>query len=217
VKYRGDALTFVSKADQDVSVTYTDKQIEHLYILSDAPAALLVEAYDGRDHRRWSLLVDSPQGLRVTQVAAGEHGGPLAWLGGDTVQSIGRDELRLDQGQWLWVREQTLVDRQALRVFPLAVPEGADAYASFVQFSPDRKHIARKTWITQYAIEPTESRHVIVDNEIATGRFTSQEFDTQAMPYQNWSDVDAAWLNKYFEWQSGDGSYRLQRRNNAVP
>jgi hypothetical protein len=207
VKYRGDALTFASKPDQDVSVTYTDKQIEHLYILSDAPAALLVESYDGRDHRRWSLLVDSAQGLRVMQVAFGDHGDPLNRL----------DELRLDRGRWLWVREQTLIDRQALRVYPLAVPERADTYASFVQFSPDHKHMARKTWITNYAIEPATSRHVIMDNEIATGQFVSYEFDAQAQPYRSWSDVDAAWLNRYFAWQSIDGVYRLQRRATALP
>ena len=214
VRYRRGAFSFEGFRHPGNTDTFQSSEIERAYVISKSPAALMVLAGDPNNDASWNLLVDTPSGLRAEHVAHYGLGDGLAWLDGDVPETIAdaRDLLQLDGGRWLWVEQQALLDRDALRVQRLATPDDSRAGAQFVMFSPDRRRMARFTTRTDRS-DYRVWYPVMLVNDMASGGYTQFDIDAKAMWFDDNRDIDPAWITTYFEWRNVDGKgYALHAR-----
>jgi hypothetical protein len=217
VRYRHRDFQFAGftyyGGEQHTQRTFKSTEIARAYLVSREPAALLVLAGDPNNEASWSLLIDTPSGLRAEHVAFHAMASELVWLDDTAPAQIERwrDQLVLEGGRWLWVDDQALIDVQSVRVYRLPWPRGSRDGAQFVAYSPDRQRLARFGFYT----DPQDfrvSHPVIIENTIATGEYREFDIDVATMWFDDNRDVDQAWLGAYFEWHERDGEHFLQRR-----
>lgn len=195
----------------------TSSRLAAAYIVSQSPAALLVLAGDPNNHASWNLLVDTPGGLRAEHVAFHTIGRNFAWLDGDTPAPIdpAYDLLNIEGGRLLWVDSQALINLDSLRIHRLLAIGSPTNGAGFVAFSPDRKKLAR--FDTYYDVNDLW-HPVILENDIASGKFRSFTIDKRTMWFDDSRDIDREWLESYFEWRNVDGAgFALQPLANPKP
>ena len=189
----------------------TSSQIGYAAIVSQSPPALLVVAGDLNNDASWYLLVDTPSGLRSEHVAFYGSYDELAWLDGDVPVPIKdrRKQLKLEDGRWLWVNSESILDRDSLHVYRLPSYGGSKGGALFVAFSPDRRKMARYESITD-PNSPDGWRSVIIENDIASGQIRSFDIDERTMWFDASEDIDHAWLTSYFEWRKEGDEFTLR-------
>ncbi len=223
VRYHKSAFQFPTRSgwggEPDQTTTCDATDIAAAFLVSRAPAALLVLAGDPNNHATWNLLIDTPSGLRSEHVAYHSVGRDLAWLDGDSPVPIDAaySLLNIEGGRWLWVDNQALIDLATLRVHHLdAVGHGRDG-AAFVAFSPDRRKMARLDTVTD-ADDYRSWQAIILENDIASGAVRSFAIDRQTMWFDDSRDIDQHWLQSYFQWrQDAQLGYALQRLAHPHP
>ena len=193
-------------------------QIRYASIVSQSPPALLVVAGDLNSDDSWYLLVDTPSGLRSEHVAFLRSYAELAWLDGDVPVALKdiREQLKLEDGRWLWVNTESILDRDSLHVHRLPSYGGSKEGALFVAFSPDRRKMARYESIRD-PNSPDGWRSVIIENDIASGQFHSFDIDKRTMWFDTSEDIDHAWLTSYFEWRKESDEFTLRRLAEPKP
>lgn len=193
-------------------------QIRYAAIVSQSPPALLVVGGDPNNDASWYLLMDTPGGLRSEHVAFYDSNDELEWLDGDAPVPLKdiREQLKLEDGRWLWVNSQSILDRDSLHVHRLPSYGGSKDGALFVAFSPDRRKMARYESIMG-SNSPDGWRSVIIENDIASGQIHSFEIDERTMWFDTSSDIDHVWLMSYFEWRKEGDEFTLRRLQEPKP
>jgi hypothetical protein len=182
--------------------------------------ALVVNAGDP-NNANFYYLVREDQGNAVVQYLGSSSGGVSAqWLDppdgeAAAVADIALHRGRMAGGRWLLLGQYTVLDTRTLESTSFRQPEGftPNQFKPPVAMSPDKGAFVRFGYATDASTAPR-----LAVFEIGSGTTYTLAIDRQRMRYNDWPEIDAAWLDRHFQWNAGaDGHLRLLEREEFKP
>jgi len=122
---------------------------------------------------------------------------------------------RLSGGRWLLLGQYTVLDAQTLvvRRFEQYPHAYLNPFKSPIALAPDQKSFVRLA-----SGESPENAPLLVVFDFADSLSYALPVDRRVMRYNDWSEMDATWLDHYFEWRHDPSvADRLVQRENVRP
>jgi hypothetical protein len=220
LRYRGKPFTFEGRAGMFGDTTAVYETLNAVLTFPTTEPAFVVNVGDP-NNTSFFYLIREANGKPVAEYLAESSGGVSAdWLdppaGGSTAaRDIAVHRARLEGGRWLLLGQFCVLDVQTLKAYAFEPQPGTslNEFKSAIAMSPDRKSFVR----FGYGESPGNVPLLVVFDFVAGSSYTLPIRRT-LMRYNDWEEIDAAWLDHYFEWRRADGADdQLVQRADAKP
>jgi hypothetical protein len=224
LRYRGALFEFVGKSGMfgDKTARYKTFNAVLTFVPNAAGApTILVNVGDPNNDSFFYLLRDVDGKAEARYVGPASSGHITAqWIdtpaaGITNVWDDARHRGRLAGGRWLLVGEYTALDMQTLAVYALKRPEqtSVNDQVPVIAMAPDKLSFVRLCSDHQQRGAPC-----LVTFELTTGAAAIVPIRHRVERFNVWDDINLAWFNYYYQWQSRAGlPDRLIARPNVKP
>ncbi|MFN8546822.1 MAG: hypothetical protein U0527_02325, partial [Candidatus Eisenbacteria bacterium] len=201
VRHQGKPFSIQGKAGMygDDSATYD--WMNAVITFDDSSPAFVVDVGDP-NNTSFFYLVREVNGAAEATYLGESHGGVSAsWLDppAEAPREGSRDITlhrgRLQGGRWLLLGDWTLLDTRSLTARSMTPPEGVwmQQFMAPLLLSPDERSFVRLG-----SVSNDEPVLAVLDFE--EGSCAKLPIDRRTMRYDDWSELDAAWVLHHFEW-----------------
>jgi len=182
--------------------------------------ALVVNVGDP-NNASFYYLVREEEGNAVAQYLGTSTGSVSAqWLdppdgGNPSPADIALHRGRMEGGRWLLLGQYTVLDTRTLESTLFCQPEGftPNQFKPPVAMAPDKGSFVRFGYATDMGSAPK-----LAVFEIGKETTYTLTIDRMRMRYNDWPEIDAAWLDRHYLWKAGaDERLRLFERENFKP
>ena len=198
------------------------RRVNAVITFAGAPEPAVVVNVGDPNNDSWFYLVRDRGGQVAVEFLGESSGGVAAdWLDAPPGDSAPIRDVALHRGQlpdggrWLLLGEHTVLDTRTLTRHAITPPRGAspNQFKRPIAMSPDRASFVR----FGSTHPPENAPRMLVYDFVRDGIYVLP-VDRAVMRYNEWEEIDAAWLDHHFEWRRGaDGHDRLARRAGFVP
>lgn len=219
VRHQGKPFSIQGKAGMYGDDTATYEWMNAVITFDDTTPAFVVDVGDP-NNTSFFYLVREVNGAAEASYLGESHGGVSAdWLDPPTparresTRDITLHRGRLGGGRWLLLGDWTLLDTRTLTARSMAQPEGIwmQPFASPLLLSPDERSFVRLGSVS-------DNEPVLAVLDFEEGSCATLPIDRRTMRYDDWSEIDAAWVLHHFEWaRDAAGRDRLQQRTDWKP
>ena len=223
LRYRGAPFEFVGKSGMFGDKTARYKTFNAMFTFAPGTPAILVNVGDPNNASFFYLLrdVDGKAEAHYVGDASGEVS--AQWIdppaaGITNLWDAQRHRGRLTGGRWLLVGKYAALDMQTLTVYPLARsmktsdPSISEA-KPVIAMAPDMRSFVR----LGYTSFPENAATLVVFG-LKDSTWSTVPIRRRVERFNTWADIDLAWINYYYQWQSRAGHPdRLIARPNAKP
>jgi hypothetical protein len=219
LRYKGQPFTFTGKSGMDGDDTAHYQHMNSLITFPSPEPAVVVNVGDPNNSSFYYLVRE------VTGAAVAEHIGDgsgevsASWLdpvspAPAAVADIALHRGRMEGGRFLLLGRSTVLDTRDLTVHRIAPHDGAfeNQFKPPMALSPDQTSFVR--WGSGDA--PENQPLLIVFDFVAATSYVLP-VDRSVMRYNDWEEIDRAWLDHYFEWRKGaNGHDQLVARSGVT-
>jgi len=220
LRFRGKSFAFEGQAGMWGDETKRYKAFNSIITFPTAEPAVVVNVGDPIN-ANFFYLVREEGGKAVAQYLGKSSGGVSAeWLDPPAddvleVKNIALHRGDLEGGRWLLLGENTVLDTRSLKNYPIQPAEdfSPNNFKPILAVSPDNRSFVR------YGYSHHESDYPMLGVfEIESGSSYLLPIHKAWMRYNDWVEIDSAWLDHHFEWKKAeDGHYRLMERAGFKP
>jgi hypothetical protein len=222
LRYRSKPFTFEGKAGFFGSEVKMYETFNSIVTFPTTMSALVVNVGDPNNESYYYLIREKGE-KAVAQYLGSSSGGVSAqWLdppeeGTDPIANNFLHRGRLEGGRWLLLGQYTVLDTRTLEITAFSQPKGfsPNQFKPPVAMAPDEGSFVRFGSTMDMNMNNLPKLAVF---EIGVGTTYTLPIDRMRMRYNDWTEIDAAWLDHHFEWKAGkDGRLRLVERGDFVP
>jgi hypothetical protein len=220
LRYRGQPFTFEGRSGMFGDSTARYEKVNAIITFPTTEPALVVNVGDPNNRSFFYLVRYSDGAARVEYL--GESSGNVSadWLDPAPGTSTGERDItvhraRLDGGRWLLLGEFSVLDVRSLKAYRFEPPPGAylNQFKSAIALSPDQTSFVRLA-----SGESPDNLPLLVVFDFVGGSSYTLPIDRRLMRYNDWAEIDAAWLDHYFEWRRTEDEHdHLVQRLDAAP
>lgn len=220
LRHRGKPFAFEGKAGMWGDQTFRYEVFNSAVTFPSPEPAVLLNVGDP-NNTNFYYLVREEGGKAAAQYLGQSSGGVSAeWLDPPPgavpeEKDVGLHRGRLEGGRWLLLGEHTVLDTRTLRGHALVPAKGfsVNQFKPAIAMSPDGGNFVR----FGYSME-SSSAPMLAVYEIESGASYTLPVDPARMRYNDWPEIDAAWLDHHFEWRKAEGGrLRLAERAGFTP
>lgn len=209
IEHGGKPFEFVGRAGM-----YGDAEARYLAVnsvitVAGAPQFLVVDVGDP-NNTNFFYLVHEQDGQPRADYLGECHAGVSASLldpssgrtGGQRSLALHRG--RFESGRWLLLGDRTVLDTQTLASHAIRIPEGVSLhpFAAPLALAPDARSFVRMG-------SAADNEPVLVVTEFLRDSSYVRPIDRTIMRYEEWEEVDSAWLEHHFEWRRNGAGEEL--------
>ena len=220
LRYRGQLFVFDGKGGFFGEETKQYQAHNSIITFPTAEPAVVVNVGDPNNYNFY-YLVREEGGKPVAQYLGQSTGGvSVSWLDPPADQALKEKSKtvhrrHLEGGRWLLLGELAVLDTANLKNYPLQAPENfsINNFKPSITMSPEQRSFVR------YGSSDHESNYPMLGVfEIESGSSYTLPIHKSRMRYNEWVEIDVAWLDHHFEWKKGkDGHFRLLERMEFKP
>jgi hypothetical protein len=220
LRHRGRPFAFEGKSGMEGDQTLRYETFNSIITFPSSEPAILVNVGDP-NNTSFYYLVREEEGKAVAQYLGQSRGGVSAeWLdppagAAPTEKDVALHRGRLEGGRWLLLGEHTVLDTRNLRSYPLKPAAGfsVNQFKAVIAMSPGGGSFVRFGCSMDASNTP-----LLAVYEIEGGAAHILPIDAARMRFNDWAEIDAAWLDHHFEWKkAADGRLRLSKRESFKP
>ncbi|MBZ5609586.1 MAG: hypothetical protein LAP38_15090 [Acidobacteriia bacterium] len=218
LRYQGKAFSFEGRSGMygDQQATYSG--FNALFTFPSAQPAVVVNVGDPNNTSFFYLIHDlngAPQAEFLTDTDSVS----ASWLDaspgtGPAVLNVAMHRGRLEGGRYLLLGLYCVLDTQTLTSYRFKQPEGANPnqFKPAIAMSPDRHSFVR------FGYQNNGGAAVMIAFDFIDSASDVLPIDRKTMRFNEWAEIDAAWLDHHFEWKRAAGVHdRLAARTNIQP
>ena len=222
LRHGGAPLVIRGRAGFSGDETAEYRRVNAVVTFPGAPEPAVVVNVGDPNNSSWFYLVRGRAGAPVVEYLGESRGGVSAdWLDAPPGDSAVERDVALHRGRlpaggrWLLLGEQTVLDTRTLTRYAVTPPRGAspNQFKRPIAMSPDSGSFVR--WGSTH---PPENAPRLLVYDFTRDLIYLLPVDRAVMRYNEWEEIDAAWVDHHFEWRrEPDGRDRLVRRARFAP
>ena len=223
LRYRSQPFSFEGKAGWFGTEVKRYETFNSIVTFPTTVPALVVNVGDPNNESYYYLIRE--EGEKAVAQYLGSSGGSVSaqWLDppkeeeSNHVTNIALHRGRLEGGRWLLLGQYTVLDTRTLdtTAFSQAGHFSPNQFKPPIGMAPDEGSFVRYGSIMD--MNGVNWDHLAVF-EIGVGTTYTLPIDRWRMRYNDWTEIDPAWLDHHFEWEAGeDGRLRLHEREDFKP
>ena len=217
--YKGKPFTFFGKSGMFGNDTVQYHDLNSMITFPAPEPAVIVNVGDP-NNSSFYYLVREVNGAAAAELLADSRGGVSAeWLDppdeSRKISDITLHRGRMEGGRWLLLGEYTVLDTRNLTAHTFGQnPEaGHNQFKPPMELSPDQRSFVRFG-----STSPPENQPALVVYDFLAPSSYYLRLDRTIHRYNQWEEIDRAWLHHYFEWQKRENGHDvLVARNNVAP
>jgi len=219
--YRSQPFSFEGKSGFFGTETKVYQTFNSMITFPTTVPALVVNVGDPNNESYYYLIRE--EGEKAVAQYLGKSTGSVSaqWLDppeeeeSDPVTNIALHRGRLEGGRWLLLGQYTVLDTETLDTTAFGQPEDftPNQFKPPIAMAPDEGSFVRFGYSADDGSTPK-----LAVFEIGEGKTYTLLIDKWRMRYNDWTEIDAAWLDHHFEWKAGeDGRLGLHERKDFKP
>ncbi len=229
LNYRSKPYAFDGKSGMFGDKTARYKTVNAMFTFAPGTPAILVNVGDPNNASFFYLLRDI-NGRAEAQYVGEANGDVTAkWIDPPAAHITNlwdakQHRARLNGGRWLLVGKYTAIDVQNFKVYPLAQARTQDdpypsEWMPVIAMSPDQLSFVRYGNLQRIVDNRIKNEEVMIVTELTTERWYILPIRRSIERFNYYiDDVNTAWLNHYFTWQTEPGKpARMVARGNVKP
>lgn len=211
IRYHGKPFVFTGKAGMYGDTTAQYKFMNAVVTFPSREPAFIVNVGDP-NNTSFFYLVREVSGRAVAQLA-GESSGDVsadfldpAPEDTSTQRNVAVHRARLHGGRWLLLGQFAVLDVETMQTFRFGYHPNAsiNQFKPPIALSPDRRSFVR----FGYGESPDNTQLLIVF-VFADSTSYVVPIDRGVMRFNEWEDIDAAWLDYYYEWRTDPNGHSI--------
>ena len=222
LRYRSQPFSFEGKAGWFGSEVKRYETFNSIVTFPTTAPALVVNVGDPNNESYYYLIREEGEKAVAQYLGASTGGVSAQWLdppegGTGPITNIALHRGRLEGGRWLLLGQYTVLDTRTLEITAFSQPKdfSPNQFKPPVAMAPDGGSFVRFGSIMDMNMNNVPKLAVF---EIGAGTTYTLPIDRMRMRYNDWTEIDAAWLDHHWEWKSGeDGRLRLLERKDFEP
>ncbi len=222
LRYRSQPFSFEGKAGWFGSEVKRYETFNSIVTFPTAVPALVVNAGDPNNESYYYLILEAGEKAVAQYLGASTGGVSAQWLdppegGPAPIADKALHRGRLEGGRWLLLGQYTVLDTRTLEITAFSQPEdfSPNQFKPPVAMAPDGGSFVRFGYTMDMNMTDVVKLAVF---EIGVGTTYTLPIDRMRMRYNDWTEIDAAWLDHHWEWKAGrDGLLRLVEREDFEP
>ncbi|MEP6573285.1 MAG: hypothetical protein ABJD11_11345 [Gemmatimonadota bacterium] len=217
LRYKGHPFSFVGKAGMFSDSTATYDYFNAMFTFPAPTPAVVVNVGDP-NNRSFFYLVREVDGAAKADLLGEESGGVSGdWLDPAPGDSSGQRDVavhwrELGPGRWLLLGQYTVLDVQTFTTHHLTQSEDASLndFKAPIVMSPDGRSFVRFGYLLK------DNAPALVIFDMISGNPYTLPIVRSVMRFNGWEEIDAGWVNHYFEWRRVQDVDRLVQREKVV-
>ena len=222
LRYRSQPFSFEGKAGWFGSEVKRYETFNSIVTFPTTEPAIVVNVGDPNNENYYYLIREEGEKAVAQYLGTSTGGISVQWLDPpdgetDLIADITLHRGRLEGGRWLLLGQYTVLDTRTLEITAFSQPKdfSPNQFKPPVAMAPDRGSFVRFGSTLDMNMNSVPKLAVF---EIGVGTTYTLPIDRMRMRYNDWTEIDAAWLDHHWEWKAGeDGRLRLLEREDFEP